>query len=52
MKLGHQCRALAVGEHFPDSRIGASLKRTGYLVYNVPIVEHFPDSRIGASLKP
>ena len=37
--------------HFPDSRIGASLKQINPLLSENP-VRHFPDSRIGASLKP
>ena len=37
--------------HFPDSRIGASLKQTLLGIFDL-VGRDFPDSRIGASLKP
>ena len=36
--------------HFPDSRIGASLKQSVHALVVIGAVD-FPDSRIGASLK-
>ena len=36
--------------HFPDSRIGASLKPAA-MQYHIYMSADFPDSRIGASLK-
>ena len=39
-----------MSRHFPDSRIGASLKRAS-LVFWMHGPDYFPDSRIGASLK-
>ena len=46
-----ECIVMRLRRNFPDSRIGASLKRLAHLLLR-PASVHFPDSRIGASLKP
>ena len=50
MKPAVRARGPVVRLHFPDSRIGASLKLFGG-VLTIRFPRDFPDSRIGASLK-